>query len=289
MSKLDSRSVFIEKDGAYYKFINCKIEPNDGSFYVTLFRDGENSESSIFNSKELTPVAVVHDSPRKKLARISYHSSGCVLYRHTEIGSNYFEPISMLTKPNVFAAWSIPEIEKLDKVDSIEEEDFVININGVNGRTEFTLMVAPWQQEIEGEQFAIRYEGLLSLIVIPTIPSVPISPELSNHFITLALSAGSYQQQAMESDQALIKYHQKLQQTRDLIIYSPNKAGICTLITAVPMRIAPKVKVLFHDPSYRMELVSSKNNVVKFKVKNQHDHVVKQEAPIKGIELCSEL
>jgi hypothetical protein len=289
MSKLDSRSVFIEKDGTYYKFINCKIEPNDGSFYVTLLRDGENSESLTFDSDELTPVAIVHDSPRKKMVRISYHSSGCVLYRYTEIGSNYFEPISLLTKPNIFAAWSIPEIEKLDKVDSIHEEDFVININGVNGRIELTLIIAPWQQEIEGEHFAIRYEEILSLIVIPTIPSVSISPELSDHFITLAPSAGPYQQQAMENDQALIKYHQQLQQTKDVIIYSPNKAGIYTAITAVTMRVAPKVKVLFQDPSYSMELVSSKNNVVKFKVKNQHDHVVKQEVPIKGVELCSEL
>lgn len=289
MSKLDSRSVFIEKDGTYYKFINCKIEPNDGSFYVTLLRDGENSESSTFNSEDLTPVTVVHDSPRKKLVRISYHSSGCVLYHHTEIGSKYFEPIPLLTKPNIFAAWSVPEIEKLDKVESIEEEDFVISINDVNGRTEFTLMLAPWQQEIEDDHFAIRYEGVLSLIVIPTKPSVLISPDMSNHFITVAPSAGLYQQQAIESDQALINYHQLLQQTRDLIIYSPNKAGIFTVITAVPMRVAPKVKVLFHDPNYRMELVSSKNNVVKFKVKNQHDHVVKKEAPIKAIELCSEL
>lgn len=77
--------------------------------------------------------------------------------------------------------------------------------------------------------------------------------------------------------------------TRDLIIYSPNKAGIYTVITAVPMRDAPKIKVLLHEANYRVELVSSKNDVVKFKVRNQHDHVVKQEAPIKGVELCSEL
>jgi len=36
-----------------------------------------------------------------------------------------------------------------------------------------------------------------------------------------------------------------------------------------------------------MELISSKNNVIKFKVKNEHGHIVKEETPIKGIELCS--
>jgi hypothetical protein len=289
MSKLDSRSIFIEKDGFYYKFINCKIEPNDGSFYVTLLRDGENSETVTFDSEANSPVVIEHNSPRKKLVRVSYHSSGCVLYRHTEIESNYFEPISRLTQPNVFAVWSIPSLDKLDQVDSVEDDDYIINVGGADDRVEFTFIVAPWQQEIEDEHFAVRYEGILSLIIIPTIPNNSIPAELNDHFITLAPKEGLYKQQAIANDLALIEYHQKIHETRDLIIYSPNKSGIYTIITAVPMRVGPKVKVSFVDENNYMELVSSKNNVVKFKVKNQHSHVLKNEVLISGIELCSRL
>lgn len=289
MSKLDSRSILIESNGNIYKFLNCKVEPNDGSFYVTLLRDGQNSETVTFDSVSHSLVTIAHDEPRKKLVRISYHSSGCTLYHHTEISSNYFEPISRLTKPNVFAAWSIPSLDRLDKADSVKDEDFVITVNEEKERIEFTLMLAPWDQEVMVDHFAVRYEGLLSLIVIPAKPSVEIPDGLDEHFITLAPNKGLYDEQAVASDLALIEYHQKIQETRDLILYSPNKAGIYTAITAVPMRAAPNVKVEFVQEGYQMEVVSSKNNVVKFKVKNEHGHIVKAETPIRGIELCSEL
>jgi hypothetical protein len=289
MSKLDSRNILIEANGNIYNFLNCKIEPNDGSFYVTLLRNGKNSDTVTFDSESHSPVAIKHDKPRKKLVRISYHSSGCTLYHHTEISSNYFEPISRLTKVNAFAAWSIPSLDKLDQVDSVRDEDFVINVNNEEDRIEFTLVLAPWQQEVEEGHFAIRYEGILSLIVIPTKGSINIPDGLDEYFMTLAPNKGTYDSQAMESDLALIEYHQMLQQTKDLILYSPNKAGIYTAITAVPMRVAPKVTVEFFQSGYEAELVSSKNNVVKFKVINEHGHVVKKEVPIKGMSLCSRL
>jgi len=287
MSKLDSRSILIENNGITYKFLNCKIEPNDGSFYVTLLRDGANSETVTFNSDNHSLVTIEHDEPRKKLVRISYHSSGCTLYHYTEISCNYFEPISRLTRLNVFAAWSIPSLDRLDKADSIQDEDFVITVNDGRGRIEFTLILAPWDQVVATDHFAVRYEGILSLIVIPSKPSAKIPTDLNEHFITLAPNKGLYDTQVIESDLALVEYHQRIQNTRDLIIYSPNKAGIYTIITAVPMRVAPKVKVEFFREGYQMELVSSKNNVVKFRATNRHGHVVKEEAPIKGIELCS--
>lgn len=289
MSKLDSRNILIESNGITYKFLNCKIEPNDGSFYVTLLRNGSNSETVTFNSGNRSLVTIEHDEARRKLVRISYHSSGCTLYHYTEISSNYFEPISRLTRLNVFATWSIPSLDKLDKADSIQDEDFVITVNDEGERTEFTLILAPWNKEVETEHFAIRYEGILSLIIIPSKSSIEIPCDLNEHFITLAPTKGLYDTQIIESDLALIEYHQKIHDTRELIIYSPNNAGIYTVITAVPMRIAPKVKVEFVQEGYRMELVSSKNNVVKFKAINKHGHVVKEEAPIRGIELCSEL
>ncbi len=289
MSKQDSHSILIESNGIAYKFLNCKIEPNDGSFYVTLLRDGANSETVTFNSDNHSLVTIEHDKPRKKLVRISYHSSGCTLYHYTKISSNYFEPISRLTTLNVFAVWSIPSLDKLDKSDSIQDEDFIITVNDEGERIEFTLILAPWNQEVATDHFAVRYEGILSLIVIPSKPSVEIPRDLDEHFITLFPSSGMYDTQIIKSDLALIEYHQKIYDTRDLIIYSPNKAGIYTVITAVPMRVAPKVKVEFFQEGCQMELISSKNNVVKFKVKNKHGHVVKEEIAIKSIELCSRL
>jgi len=289
MAKLDSRNIYIESDGNYHKFINCKIEPTDGSFYVSLLRNGEDSETVIFNSIDNTPLTIAHDKVRKKLVRISYHSSGCVLYRNTEISSKYFEPITQITKPNAFVIWSIPAIKKLDMAETVQDEDFVISIQPNSQRIEFTLILAPWNQEIREEHFAIRYEGLFSLIVLISNPSIKMPEGLDDHFIIAAPNKGVYEKQAIADDQALIEFHQKINNTDDLIIYSPNKAGIYTMITAVLMRDAPKVSIEYLDNKYQTEVISCKNNVVKFKVKDEHGHTIKREVPIKDIRLDARL
>jgi hypothetical protein len=269
--------------------MNCKIEPNDGSFYVTLLRDGENTETVTFSSIDQSQLKIAHDKPRKKLVRISYHSSGCVLYRYTEISSNYFEPIARITKPNIFATWSIPAINKLDIAETAKDEDLVISFQPSCQRTEFTLILAPWNLEIKEPHFAIRYEGLFALIVIYSHPSITIPSNLKEHFITIAPNIGMFEKQTIGNDQALIEFHQKINSTRDLIIYSPNIEGIYTIIAAVPMRIAPKVTIAYIDCQNKTELVSCRNNVIKFKVKNKHGHTIKREVAIKSIELNSEL
>jgi hypothetical protein len=289
MSKLDSRNIYIECDGSIYKFMNCKIEPNDGSFYVTLLRDGKNTETVTYSSKESSLQKIKHERPRKKLVRISYHSSGCVLYRYTELRSNYFEPITRITNLNIFATWSIPGIRELDKAESTQDEDLIISFPQNDQRVEFILILAPWDKVIDETHFAVRYEGLFTLLVIVSAPGRPIPLELKEHFITFAPNEGIFGKQAIGNDQALIEYHHKINNTRDLIIYAPNNAGIYTIITAVPMRIAPNVKIDFVDNQFSTELVSCKNNVIKFKVKNIHGHTIKKEVAIKSIELDSEL
>jgi len=289
MSKLDSRNIYLESDGSIYKFMNCKIEPNDGSFYVTLLRDGENTETVIYSSKDSSLQKIEHEKPRTKLVRISYHSSGCVLYRHTELKSNYFEPITRITNLNIFATWSIPGIRKLDKADSTQDEDLVISFPPSDQRIEFTLVLAPWDKVIDETHFAVRYEGLFALLVIVSTHDRKIPLELKEHFLTIAPNSGLFGKQAIGNDQALIEYHHKINNTRDLIIYAPNNVGIYTIITAVSMRIAPNVKIDFVDKQYSTELVSCRNNVIKFKVKNRHGHIIKKEVAIKSIELNSRL
>lgn len=289
MAKLESRNIYLENGGTIYRFMNCKIEPNDGSFYVSLLRNGENSETVIFNPREMKLKKITHDKPRKKLVRISYHSTGCVLYRHTEITANYFEPITRLTQPNAFAAWSIPAINKLDTVTETEEKDFIISFQQSMERIEFNLILAPWDFQIKEEHIAIRYEGILSLIIIPSQNGFIPPENLTEHFITLAPKSGLFERQLFQEAQALIEYHQLINNTRDIIIYSPNNEGIFKLITAVPMRIAPEVNIEFINPNYKMELISSKNNAVKFKVKDENNHTIKQEVGIRSISLNSRL
>lgn len=287
MHRSNSLNLYIESDGNIHKFINCKLEPNDGSFYITLQRDGKNSETTTYNSRDELIKKIVHDQPRDKKVRISYHTSGCVLYRYTEISANYFEPMPEISQINVIVAWSIPAINKLDKVEEIKADDLVISIKESNKRIEFTLILAAWNQEIQGNHLAVRYEGLFCFIVTVAHPNLTIPQQLDEQFITAAPGEVPFKIQVIENDQALVNFHQKLNSTSDLIIYSPNKEGIYKIITAVPMRIAPAVKIEFFENDYKAEILSCKNHVIKFKVKNVHGHTVKEKVKIKGIELDS--
>lgn len=290
MARLDSKSIIIRRDNRLYRFVNCKLEPNDGSFYVSFLRDGESDDSFIFDSINMKPESVIHESPRKKLKRISYHASGCAIYHNTEIGSNYFEPISNLTQANEFAVWSIPSLEHLEEITAENEDDYVVDLFDQSGRVDFHFTLAPWNIDVKDEHIAVRYEGLFSLIIIPIKPQYEIPPEVMQCFIVMAPNCGLFQSQVLNDDQALINYHQKLNKTKDLIIYSPNKAGIYTVITSVPMRVTPRINVTFLDDSLRIEPVGKgKNNVVKFKVKDSNDHYVKVEQQIHSIELDSEI
>lgn len=292
MPKSKSNTIYIEYGGSIYKFINLKIEPNDGSFYVTLLRAGENMESIEYDSKGFSPVKIKHKKPRKKLKKISYHSSGCVRYHNTGIRASYFEPIARISCTNMFAVWSIPSIKQLDlaEVNSVQDKDYLISINHQDSRIEFHLALAPWNTVVKENHFSIRYQDLFSFVIIPTNPSVMMPDGLNNHFMT-AVPEGLYKHQTIREDAALVEYHQKINQTshHDLIIYSPNQEGIYKIIPSVPMFRAPDVEISFFDKDFYYEVISKKNNVIKFKVKDKHGHTIKSGVPIESIFLSAEL
>ncbi|MDD2895778.1 MAG: hypothetical protein PHG81_07125 [Aliarcobacter sp.] len=289
MARLDSKNIFIKFNEKIYKFINCKLEQKDGSFYISFIRNGENEESYILDSINMKPKLVQHEEARKKLKRVSYHASGCVIYHDTGLSSNYFEPISNITQLNPFSIWSIPSINALEETSKVNEEDYIIDTIIDEGRIDFHYILAPWNYKVEGNHIAIRYDNFFSLLIIPIKPLSNIPKEIEKAFTVMAPNEGLYKSQIIGNDQALINYHQKLMNTKDIIIYSPNKDGIYTIITSVPMRIPPKIKVIFLDPTLKIEeFGAAKNNVVKFKVIDSNNSYIKTEKSILSIELDSD-
>jgi hypothetical protein len=208
-----------------------------------------------------------------------------------KLNSIYLEPIGRLSRENPIAQWSIPAIEKLSLVDEINEDDAVLTLPRVQNSTriDFLLMLAPWNYVPSVDHFAIRYDNLMTLIVIPINNRQDIPSEYSEHFLTYQPNFGTLPEQALSNETALIEFHQKINNTRDLIVYSPNQDGIYTIITSVEMRTAPRINIIFANPEFSLELVSSKNHVIKFKVKNQFGHTIKQEVEIINITLDSRL
>lgn len=288
MAKDTSRKIFLKHDEKVYSFLAYKLERADGSFYLSIQRDGNNDEHFEFNSSN--PKVQRFELTRTREKKITYHSSGCVRYHNVNISSNFFEPLYDLSRRNLFASIVIPSIKQLDLFEGvISDEDFLLQIKNGNPKTQFNFIIAPWDNQIEDIHVAIRYEGLFSLLLVLSQPTVVIPDEVRDCFIFIAPHQGLFNQQAIDEHTALIRFHQKLVGSKDLILYSPNGEGVYKIICAVPMRIPPKTEIQFLNKDYSAEIIKITTSVVTFKVKNQHGHTVKQEVQIVGISLDAEL
>ena len=143
--------------------------------------------------------------------------------------------------------------------------------------------------------FAIRCKDRFAL-VFEKIENFIASPmEVSSNFVTVIPTKGLFAAQQMDESTALIKYNQWLYETEGLILCSPNGEGVYKIITIRPMRVAPKLEIIFLKANdfYAEQLEvkpSIANTFVKFKVRNKKtDNLVRGEVPIANISLDSEL
>lgn len=290
MARNRSRKIYISCKGRLYSFLSYQLEDTDGSFYITLQRDGTNNEFSQYSLDVQLVQKRSLPTPREKRKKISYHSSGCVRYHNTSHEATYFQPLSQITNTNAFAAYIIPSINHLDLFEGkATEEDFVIDLANENEQIQFNFFLAPWNAEITSHHVAVRYESLFCFALEILKPQTHIPSDLKDHFHFIAPNKGLYDQQIIDNDQALVSFHQLLQGVRDLILYSPNMAGIYKIICAVPMRVAPDVRLKFLNEGYTGEIISRSKSAIKFKVKDEHNHTVKHEVPIIEILLDAEL
>lgn len=289
MARNTSRKIYLSYKGVVYKFVTYQLEDSDGSFYITLQREGHSYEYIRYSSNQKEPECCNLEKNREKRKKISYHSSGCVRYHNVHEPSAYFEPLSNITKLNLVASYIVPAVNRLDPFGGeLTIEDFVIDIPDDKKKIQFTFSIAPWNAKIESTHIAIRYENLFCFLLEVSEPRTNLPNEIENHFVFLTPQKGLYEEQIIDCDCALVLFHQKLQNTRDLIIYSPNKEGIYKIICAVPMRIPPEVEIEFADRQYCFEIISKTKSVIKFKVKDKHDQTIKKEVPIVGITLDAE-
>lgn len=141
---------------------------------------------------------------------------------------------------------------------------------------------------INEQHILLSYNKLFSFAIILNSYEIKIDETLKNHFITISPS-GLFEKQILSQKQALINFHQKVNNSKELIVYTPNSDGIYTVITSVIMRVAPEITIKFFDESYKIEIISCKEHIIKFKVKDKHGNVIKKEIPIENIILNSEL
>ncbi len=287
--------ILIKRNESTYRLLNFDLSHSDGSFYIAFVRQGK-TEKHWHGEINIANNSVVNGEPsnveKPKGASMSYHASGFINFHNLRNQGIYGEPIFQITTPFGFFSYSVPSIEKLDIYNKpVSENDIVLEISeALEGRVNFDCVIAPWDFiNPTAQGVGIRYEGLFSFSVfIHTNPLLTLS-ELDEYFHYLTPLAGIYSESAFNKETALLNFHQKIHNTRNLIIYSPNKEGVYRITFSVPMRIPPEVQIEFEERGLQVEILELSYTNLKFKVKDKFGQTIKNEVKIRSIELNAEL
>jgi len=285
--------ILISSNSNIYRLLTFRLSHSDGSFYIAFVRQGKTSPRWRGEMDMKNKALVIESQSMEEKstgARISYHASGLIRFHNLSNSGIYAEPIFQITKPFGFIRYSVPSIEKLDLFSkSPSVEDVVLDIpNNHGNRINFDCAVAPWNF-VGANSIGIRYRDLFSFNVSLNTEEYSMPSELNEAFHYLTPNNGLYSQTLFDRDTALLHFHQRVNKTKELIIYSPNVEGVYTLIFSVPMRITPKVKIEFQQSEYQLEILIATYTHLKFRVKDSSGNIIKTEVQIASIELDAEL
>ncbi|MGF6304709.1 hypothetical protein OKW42_008062 [Paraburkholderia sp. WC7.3d] len=263
---------------------------DDGSLYLFLVREGTNDHSLLHELGRDEPTRVDFKGQRPKTKKISYHASGLIRYHNADHRNVYREPLCAVCTVNPIVAYIIPSVQKLDMLEAARESDFVFDLE-TDGRLQFSFCVTPWQHVPLVNHGAIRFHNLFALVVEIGEPAIELPRELAQHVTTCAVKEG-FSTPLLDEPTAFARFHQQINQTQSLILYSPNARGEYRIVCAVPMRIPPALEIRFVDKSYTAEPLPPppKRGTVelRFRVKGKGGYL-RQEVPIEFLALHAEL
>ncbi|BCQ52658.1 hypothetical protein BLKGLAD_17200 [Burkholderia gladioli pv. gladioli] len=263
---------------------------DDGSLYLFLVREGTNDHRFLHEVGREGAIKVDFDGPRPRTKKISYHASGLIRYHNADHQKVYREPLCALSIVNPIVAYIIPSVEKLDRLEGTRDSDFVFDLE-TDGLMQFSFCVTPWQHVPSCRHAAIRFHNLFALVVEIGEPVFELPRELAQHVSTCAIKEG-FPKPLLDEPTAFARFHQKMNQTESLILYSPNAKGEYRIICAVPMRISPSLEIRFVDKSYTVEMLPphpKRGTVeVRFRVKGKGGYI-RQEVPIEFLALDARL
>ncbi len=296
MGTKNCQKVLIRQNNKFYYLFNLELSVSDGSLYISFPRKGVNYE---FNKLDVDNSGVINISNKKdqipKTKAISYHASGLIHYKNLDTKSIYGEPIFDVTKLFTFIHYSVPKISLLDEyLEDIDTNDHIIEAPiEADLRNNFSISIAPEDSELKTvASFGIILKNLCSILVFINNIVVKLPKEINQHFVNLMPSQGLFNEQKYPQSSSQLFFHQKINNVQDVIIYHPNGEGVYKMFFAVPMRIAPQVKIQFSDPKLTAILMDDKtrtNTTLTFKVKDSKNNFVKEPKNIINVELDAEL
>ena len=291
--------LLIAHGGQRYRFLNIESSTRDGSLSITIRRDGKSRTTYQWGTRpgEEIPVELQFSPERAKNKEITIHQSGRINFH--EIGrSIYVEPLTSTTKTTWIYRYRVPNISRLTSFDSEpgpEDAEFDLNDLPDEGQS-FALFVAPEAVAPDARAIKLAYLKKYALVVVVETPPYVPPAEFLEHFVTLKPEVGTIGAQALTEDEALIAYHQALHETKGLLVYGPNGAGVWQVVFAVPMRDAPKIQIELADPALYVDPGDIERDsrvataMVRFKVRHRTTKaVIKVPVMFNSIELNARL
>ncbi|MEF9443662.1 hypothetical protein OWS73_35255 [Burkholderia sp. 1B3(2022)] len=216
----------------------------------------------------------------RKTKSITIHTSGRVNYHFGGRHVRYVPCLLDLDEPTLIIGYSIPGPQLLDEIAKPREDDWIFDVQPQdNRRMAFSFVVLPAALPLQpGELGRFGVEGLYALEW--SAHADETRADLPKEVFTTYHPESGLDKQAIAEEVAYLRFRRAmyandvnaavdaLPDRREVAaehieamiaegpgLYPPNNEGIWTLLTRVPMRVAPKLEVDFEDARYRAEVV----------------------------------
>ncbi|OPF62816.1 hypothetical protein BC358_11465 [Hydrogenophaga sp. H7] len=227
-----------------------------------------------------------------------------------------------LEEPVVVLGYRVPSFDLLDSAVGTRQDDSVIGVPSdfIGVIQVHFVVVAAATPILEGELTRFGVEGLFALACVNTTSAVtPLPQSVPDQAFTTLRPLDGLSAQAISEPVAFLRFKRAMFANdvrsaaassdspipEGLIeaaiaagpgLYPPNGEGIWTIVTAVEMRVAPKLKVQFQEAGLTAEVVELRPGDtrlatvrVRFRVRDSSGCYVKGVVPISRIELDAEL
>lgn len=308
------KKIVFKYKNEYFLFASFKRASSDYSFLWWFERSGKSQSCYIYDSSSsLENVCSINKENDKKKG-ISYHTTGCIHYKKIENNPKIFsESLFKITQPFCFAIYSIPSVPRLDKISKNKIKDYVVIELGDDSifdyRITFDLIIAPYDYS-DNSLLRIDYkEENFSVFLSCKNSSLLSANFVNNSFVLMRPSVGLFERQQQfapisqtnffseeekyNEQWALVKYHQKINCVNELIVYDQDSEYRYRMIFVVPMRIAPKIEIIFEDieQTFKIEEKDHKHTHCLFTVLDKNGVTIKNSSlvKIKHISLDAEL
>jgi hypothetical protein len=269
LSALSKVTINAEIATGQFRIATVSHDTLDGSVYITLNRENENTSgtSQSLNTSDMSfsPPKVVENI--NKIVKISCHTSGFIKYHNLSTKRLFNEPLYEVTKPFLLVEYLVKDLNLLLKS---TDKKSMIKLPEKNSDAFYSFSFFIFKNP-DPDSFCINYYGGLFFICMKINVVERLDIDKKMFYIYLSPTVENLRKEQKNS--ACILFHQKINDTNEVIVYKPNKTGVYTMIFNETRRSVPKKVNLIKlsNPEYRIEYTSVKPHYAKFFIYNKRN------------------